>query len=116
MGLLEGVDQRFSGTRGQRDGRPLAQGMALASRIAACANTGKERQMTTKDEIGATTEIETGPIQNGRAQPEPRGFGSRALSAIGVRQGVISGRVVTVLGVSLVLALTGIVFAFVVAT
>ena len=73
--------------------------------------------MTTKDQIGgAATEIETGSVQNGTARPEQRGIGSHALSAIGVRQGVISGRVVTVLGVSLVLALTGIVLAFVMAT
>ena len=73
--------------------------------------------MTTKDEIGGTaTEIETGPVQKGRARPEQRGIGSHALGAIGVRQGVISGRVVTVLGVSLALTLTGIVLAFVMAS
>ena len=110
-----GADQRLSGTRCHSDVHPLVQGMALESRVAACANSGEERQMTTNDEIGGTAiEIETGPVQKGGAQPEQGGIGS--LSAIRVRQGVISGRVVTVLGVSLVLALTGIVFAFVVAT
>ena len=73
--------------------------------------------MPAKDQTGGPgTEIETGPVQNGRARHAQRGIASRALSAIEARQGVISGRVVTVLGVSLVLALTGIVLAFVMTT
>jgi hypothetical protein len=92
-------------------------GVALASRRAECVIPGEERQMTTKDQIGGTgTEIETGSAQNGRARPAQRGIASRALSAIEARQGVISGRVVTVLGVSLALTLTGIVLAFVMAS
>jgi hypothetical protein len=73
--------------------------------------------MPTKDQTGeAGTEIETGPVQNDKAQPAQHGIASRALSAIEARQGVISGRVVTVLGVSLVLTLTGIVVAFLMAS
>jgi len=70
--------------------------------------------MTVKDQIGGTgTEIEAGPVLNERARPDQRGVASRPLSAIQARQGVISGRVVTVLAVSLALALTGILLAFV---
>jgi hypothetical protein len=73
--------------------------------------------MTAKDRIGGIgAEIETGLVPDGTVRPRRRGFASRTLSAIEARQGVVSGRIVTVLGVSLALALTGIVVAFVMAT
>ena len=72
--------------------------------------------MAPKDQIGGTAiEIEPGLVRDAKAQPARRGIGSRVLSAIEARQGVVSGRVVTVLGVSLSLAILGIVVAFVVA-
>jgi hypothetical protein len=78
---------------------------------------GQERKLAIRDQIGgAATEIEPGAVPNGNAPSVPRGFASRVLSAVEARQGVVSGRVVTVLGVSLSLALLGIVLAFVVAT
>jgi hypothetical protein len=68
-----------------------------------------------KDQIGgAAAEIEPGAAQYGKAQSVRRGVASPVLGAVEARQGVVSGRIVTVLGVSL--ALLGIVLAFVVAS
>jgi hypothetical protein len=74
--------------------------------------------MTPKDQLGGNViEIEpalVGPASGGNESARP-GIALRALSAIEARQGVVSGRVVTVLGVSISLALLGIVVAFLVA-
>jgi hypothetical protein len=97
--------------------------------------------MTPKDQLGGNViEIEPAPLgpapvgpapvgpaapgpaapgpasgENESARPVRPGIALRALSAIEARQGVVSGRVVTVLGVSISLALLGIVVAFLVA-
>ena len=60
------------------------------------------------------TQSEYGPAQvaGGRIETRDR---SRVLTAVRSRQGLISGRVVTVLGVSMTLALLGMVLAVVLA-
>ena len=58
---------------------------------------------------------EYGPAQVGRGQIEARDIQSRVHSAVHARQGVVSGRVVTVLGVSVALAILGMILAFVLA-
>jgi hypothetical protein len=71
--------------------------------------------MTVKTEqINATsTASEYEPAHDGRGQTKAGGTGARILSAVQARQGVISGRVVTMLGLSTVLAVIGLVLAYV---
>jgi hypothetical protein len=71
--------------------------------------------MTVKTEqINATsTASEYGPAHDGRSQSKGGSTGSRILNAVQARQGIISGRVVAMLGLSIVLAVMGLVLAFV---
>jgi hypothetical protein len=72
--------------------------------------------MTAKEQINVIgTQSECEPAQVVRGRIETRDIRSRVLSAVHSRQGLISGRVVTVLGVSMTLALLGMVLAFVLA-
>jgi hypothetical protein len=72
--------------------------------------------MTAKEQINVIgTQSEYGPAQVVTGGVETRGVRSRVLSAVHARQGVVSGRVATVLAVSVTLALVGMVLAFVLA-
>jgi hypothetical protein len=59
----------------------------------------------------ASTASEYAPAHDGRGQTKAGGTGARILSAVQARQGVISGRVVAMLGLSIVLAVIGLVLA-----
>ena len=71
--------------------------------------------MTVKtQQINATgTASEYGPAQDGSGQTKAGGTGSRILSAVQARQGIISGRVVIVLGLSIALAVLGLALVYV---
>jgi hypothetical protein len=59
------------------------------------------------------TESDDKPANVAQGGTEAQDVGSRAMSSDQARQGVVSGRVVTVLAVSVILALLGLVLAFV---
>ncbi len=61
----------------------------------------------------AETQTEYGPSQAGRDPTSGRSLGARIMPPVRARQGVVSGRVVTVLGISVTLAGVGMVLAFV---
>jgi hypothetical protein len=60
-----------------------------------------------------TTQTEYGPSHAGRDPASGRSLGPRIMTPVQARQGVVSGRVVTVLGISVTLAVLGMVLAFV---
>lgn len=69
--------------------------------------------MANQEPIDVTrAEIEPVSARDGAGQPKPLDRAPHDLSAVEARQGVISGRVVTVLGVSVALAVVGMVLAF----
>ena len=61
----------------------------------------------------AETQTEYGPSHAGRDPTSGRSLGARIMPPVRARQGVVSGRVVTVLGISVTLAVVGMVIAFV---
>jgi hypothetical protein len=65
------------------------------------------------DVIGTQSEYGLAQVAKGRINT--RDIRSRVLSAVRARQGVISGRVVTVLGLSVTLAIIGMILALVLA-
>jgi hypothetical protein len=73
----------------------------------------EERHMAAEKQTGANIHSEYKPIQDGKGQTKTRDIRSRVMSSVQARQGVVSGRVVTVLAVSVTLALLAMVFAFV---
>ena len=60
----------------------------------------------------AETQTEHGPSQGGGHPTSGRNLGARIMTPIRARQGVVSGRVVTVFGISVTLAVVGMVLAF----
>jgi hypothetical protein len=61
----------------------------------------------------AETQPEYGPSHGGGYPTSGRNQATRIMTPIRARQGVVSGRVVTVLGISVTLAVVGMVLAFV---
>ena len=61
----------------------------------------------------AETQTEYGPSHAGRAPNSGPSLGARIMPPVRARQGVVSGRVVTVLGISVTLAVVGMVLAVV---
>jgi hypothetical protein len=59
------------------------------------------------------TQTEYGPSPGGRGPTSERNSGAHIMTPVRARQGVVSGRVVTVLGISVTLAVLGMVLAFV---
>ena len=60
-----------------------------------------------------TTQTEYGPSHAGQDPTSGRSPSPRMMTPVQARQGVVSGRVVTVLGISVTLAVLGMVLAFV---
>jgi hypothetical protein len=59
------------------------------------------------------TQAEYEPSHGGGVPTSERNLGARVMTPVQARQGVVSGRVVTVLGISVTLAVLGMVLAFV---
>jgi hypothetical protein len=59
------------------------------------------------------TQTEYGPSHGDGGPTSERNSGARIMTPVRARQGVVSGRVVTVLGISVTLAVLGMVLAFV---
>jgi hypothetical protein len=73
----------------------------------------EERHMAAEEQTGTDSQSEYKPAQDGKGRTKARDISSRVMSSVQARQGVVSGRVVTVLAVSVTLALLAMVFAFV---
>ena len=61
----------------------------------------------------AETQTEYGPSHGGGGPTSERNLGAHIMTPVRARQGVVSGRVVTMLGISVTLAVLGMVLAFV---
>ena len=59
------------------------------------------------------TQTEYGPSPGGGGPTSEHNLGAHIMTPVRARQGVVSGRVVTVLGISVTLAVLGMVLAFV---
>jgi hypothetical protein len=68
--------------------------------------------MTSKAEA-EKTRTEYGPSHRAEGSTGGRKLGARIMTPVRARQGVVSGRVVTVLGISVTLAVMGMVLVFV---
>lgn len=69
--------------------------------------------MASNEQTRAAPDSEYKPEQDGKDQTRARVHRSRVMSSVQARQGVVSGRVVTVLAVSVALAFLAMVIAFV---